>query len=177
MLYLNDFFTDKCPPASRELAQTVGLENWLAWLIAVCICLVEVAVITIVLLQAMLGYLMEGVFVMTMKQLNAWRGDNSSCNCAEECRWVLIQLVLAVGTLPLNFVPVVGTLLFCALNGGMLAWEYHELYFDMCGLTKSQQRREVFTHWRDYAAFGMVSQLLLLVPFLGPFTFIVSAPL
>ena len=56
----------------------------------------------------------------------------------------------------------------------MLGWEYHELYFDMCGLTKRQQREEVCTHWRDYAAFGLASQLMLLVPVVGPFTFVVS---
>lgn len=51
---------------------------------------------------------------------------------------------------------------------------YHELYFDMCGLTKSQQRQEVLAHWGDYAAFGLASQLMVLVPFIGPFTFVVS---
>jgi hypothetical protein len=71
-----------------------------------------------------LGFIMEGVFVKTMQQLNAWQGDASpDCSCADECRWVAIQLVLAVVTLPLNFVPVVGTIAFCALNGAMLGWE------------------------------------------------------
>eukprot|EP01043_Picozoa_sp_COSAG02_P031788 COSAG02_NODE_2091_length_9866_cov_3.931095_4_plen_183_part_00 len=161
-------------PLRSSHPQTIGLGDGLAWVIAAALCLVEVAIITVVVLQAMLGFIMEGVFVKTMQQLNAWQGDNSSCNCADECRWVTIQLVLAIATLPLNFVPVLGTLAFCALNGAMLGWEYHELYFDMCGLTKRQQRAEVWTHWRDYAAFGLASQLMLLVPVFGPFTFVVS---
>ena len=157
-------------------AQTVGLGDGLAWVIAFLLCVVEIAVITIVVLQAVMGFIMEGVFVKTMQQLNAWQGDNSSCDCADECRWVAIQLVLAIATFPLNFVPVLGTLAFCALNGAMLAWEYHELYFDMCGLSKRQQREEVLTHWRDYAAFGLASQFMMLVPVVGPFTFVVSDP-
>ena len=154
--------------------QTVGLDEGLAWLIAVGLCLVEIAIATIILLQAVLGIVMEGVFEKTMQQLGVWRGDNSSCNLVDECRWVTVQLVLAVITLPLNFVPVAGTLLFCALNGAMLAWEYHELYFDMCGLTKQTQRQEVLSHWQEYASFGLASELMLLVPFLGPCTFVTS---
>ena len=50
-----------------------------------------------------------------------------------------VQLLLAVATLTLNFVPVAGTILFCALNGALLAWEYHELYSDMCGVNKREQ--------------------------------------
>ena len=132
------------------------------------------AIITVVVLQALLGFIMEGVFVRTMQQLNAWKGDNSSCNCADECRWVGTQIVMAIATLPLNFIPVLGTLAFCAINGALMGWEYHEIYFDMCGMSKRQQREEVYTHWRDYVAFGLASQLMLLVPCVGPFTFVVS---
>jgi len=27
------------------------------------------------------------------------------------------------------------------LNGALLAWEYHEVYFDMCGIEKRLQRQ------------------------------------
>ena len=101
------------------------MSGGLSWLIAVCLCLVEIALATIIVMQALLGVIMESVFVKTMEQLGAWNGDNSTCNLADECRWVGVQLVLAVVTLPLNFVPVAGTILFCALNGALLAWEYH----------------------------------------------------
>ena len=53
-----------------------------------------------------------------------------------------------------------------------MAWEYHEIYFNMIGIGKRAQRHEVCAHKGDYLTFGMVSQLLLFVPVVGPATFV-----
>ena len=41
-------------------------------------------------------------------------------------------------------------------------------------LLRTGAGHEVKQHWREYAAFGMVAHLMLLVPFIGPFTFVTS---
>jgi hypothetical protein len=65
----------------------------------------------------------------------------------------------------------------CYLISQLLAWEYHEIYFNMIGIGKRAQRHEVCAHKGDYLAFGMVAQLLLFVPFIGPATFVSLAAL
>jgi hypothetical protein len=42
----------------------------------------------------------------------------------------------------------------------------------MLGIGKRQQRHEVWAHKEDYLTFGLVAQLLLFVPFIGPVTFV-----
>jgi hypothetical protein len=58
----------------------------------------------------------------------------------------------------------------------LVAWEYHEFYFNMCGIGKREQRHEIWAHKDDYLSFGLVANLLLLVPFIGPLTFVSSCP-
>lgn len=59
----------------------------------------------------------------------------------------------------------------------LMAWEYHEIYFNMIGIGKRAQRHEVCAHKGDYLMFGMVAQLMLFVPFIGPVTFVSRATL
>ena len=59
----------------------------------------------------------------------------------------MLQVVAMVCLLPLHLFPVLGTLVYCAINGALLAWEYHELYFNMHGISKATQRHEVLEHW------------------------------
>ena len=39
----------------------------------------------------------------------------------------------------------------------------HCIWFDMCGVSQTQQRQEIFLHWREYVRFGVVSHLLMMV--------------
>ena len=93
---------------------------------------------------------------------------------ADTLWWSMLQVVAMICLLPLHLFPVIGTLVYCAINGALLAWEYHELYFNMHGISKATQRHEVLEHWQDYASFGVVAHLMTFVPFIGPFTFVTS---
>ena len=170
-----------------------------AYFVALMLCLAEIAIGAIAFLQIALGFLMGEVFVKTMKDLGVWQGELASCGqqctgeqqprplssrpprllmvrrvCADALWWAMLQVVAMVCLLPLHLFPVLGTLVYCAINGALLAWEYHELYFNMHGIPKHQQRHEVLEHWQDYASFGVVANLMILVPFIGPFTFVTS---
>ena len=121
-----------CLEPQQELLEDLFSSSGVAWLCAVLLCLVEALLLTFIFLQAAMGFAMEKVFVETMKLEKEWgEGEDDDCSCREQCWWFGFQLVVALATLPLNFAPVVGTMAFCAINGALVAWEYHELYFDM----------------------------------------------
>lgn len=156
-----------------------GCQSWLctyvaAGLVAALLCLVEVAIVTVAFLQISLAIIFEKVFIQTMKNQGVWQGDNASFSCSDEIFWAVVQLVFGLCTFWMNFIPVLGTILYAACNGALVAWEYHEFYFNMCGIGKREQRHEIWAHKDDYLSFGLVANLLLLVPFIGPLTFVTS---
>ncbi|KAG0291439.1 hypothetical protein BGZ96_005196 [Linnemannia gamsii] len=70
-------------------------------------------------------------------------------------------------TLPLNFVPVVGSVVFCYINGKAIIPDIHRRYFDMKRMTEDERKGWIKKRQADYTGFAFVSQALELVPFLG----------
>lgn len=136
--------------------------------------LAEIAVIAFTIIKISLAVLFRNVFIETMKAKGVWQGENLECNLMDELWWAVVGTVFAVVLMPLHLIPVLGTVIYCAANGALYAWEFHEGYFVMCGIPYKEQRHEVFKYWQDYAVFGLICQLLLFVPFVGPFTFVTS---
>ena len=134
--------------------------------------LAEIAVIAFTIIKISLIFLFRNVFIETMKAKGVWQGENLECNLMDELWWAVVGTVFAVVLMPLHLIPVLGTVIYCAANGALYAWEFHEGYFVMCGIPYKEQRHEVFKYWQDYAVFGLICQLLLFVPFVGPFTFV-----
>lgn len=71
--------------------------------------------------------------------------------------------------LPLNFIPVVGTVLFVLLQGKRMGPVAHDRYFQLKGF--NQARREEFVETRKgaYTGFGTVAVLLEMIPIAGIF--------
>lgn len=71
--------------------------------------------------------------------------------------------------LPLNFIPVVGTVMFVLLQGKRQGPNAHSRYFQLKGMSK--QRREEWIEKRRgaYTSFGTVASLLEMVPIAGIF--------
>eukprot|EP00658_Telonema_sp_P-2_P038242 TRINITY_DN27473_c0_g2_i5.p1 TRINITY_DN27473_c0_g2~~TRINITY_DN27473_c0_g2_i5.p1 ORF type:complete len:305 (+),score=91.27 TRINITY_DN27473_c0_g2_i5:47-916(+) len=78
--------------------------------------------------------------------------------------FMLLRTVAMVLALPLNLIPVVGTVLYLCVTGFFLSWDCHAGYFKAKGLSFSQQRRFVCDHWGSYVGFGFVAQLMEFVP-------------
>ncbi|KAF9257810.1 hypothetical protein L218DRAFT_975109 [Marasmius fiardii PR-910] len=70
-------------------------------------------------------------------------------------------------SIPLNSIPVVGTLLFLLLNGKKLGPAHHSRYFQLKGFSK--ETRAVFVEKNEgaYTAFGAASLALQLIPLVG----------
>lgn len=71
--------------------------------------------------------------------------------------------------LPLNFIPVVGTVMFVFLQGKKLGPTVHTRYFQLKGMKKSQRDEFVERRQAAYTSFGVPAVLLEMIPFFGIF--------
>jgi len=71
--------------------------------------------------------------------------------------------------LPLNFIPVVGTVIFIILQGKGNGPAAHARYFQLKKWSKSQKEAHVETHRGAYTSFGIASYVLEMVPFASLF--------
>jgi len=71
--------------------------------------------------------------------------------------------------LPLNFIPVVGTVMFILLQGRRYGPHAHDRYFKLKGMNKSQQEKWVDERKGAYTGFGVTAVLLETVPIAGIF--------
>ncbi|KAK8202058.1 hypothetical protein M8818_005583 [Zalaria obscura] len=69
--------------------------------------------------------------------------------------------------LPLNFLPVVGTVLFILLQGKKFGPQAHSRYFQLKKMSKSTQEDWVEKRKGAYTGFGVVGVLLEMVPIAG----------
>ncbi|KAF9581541.1 hypothetical protein BGW38_001410 [Lunasporangiospora selenospora] len=70
-------------------------------------------------------------------------------------------------TLPLNFVPLLGPMAFCYINGRARSQYVHRRYFDMKEMTQQEREDWIKTHRSQYTTFGVLAQGLELIPFVG----------
>ncbi|KAG0312162.1 hypothetical protein BGZ97_011426 [Linnemannia gamsii] len=77
------------------------------------------------------------------------------------------RIALWLVTLPLNFVPVIGSVVFCYINAKAIVPDIHRRYFDMKRMTDDERKDWIKKRQADYTGFAFVSQALELVPFLG----------
>jgi len=73
-------------------------------------------------------------------------------------------LVRYVMYLPLNFIPVVGTVMFILINGRSRGQSVHDRYFQLKRWSASQKSEWLSKHAAPYTAFGTIATLLEMVP-------------
>ncbi|CAG8621432.1 35103_t:CDS:2 [Gigaspora margarita] len=95
--------------------------------------------------------------------------------------WTFIQVVTLIITIPLHAIPVVGTILYCIINGWPLAWGHQIHYHILIKEWSVKQSREfAWKNRNDYASFGAIGMALQLIPvanFIFFWTTIVGAAL
>ncbi|KAM7205632.1 hypothetical protein V8F33_000958 [Rhypophila sp. PSN 637] len=79
-------------------------------------------------------------------------------------RFSLDSLVRYVMYLPLNFIPVVGTVAFVVLQGRARGNSVHDRYFQLKGWSSGQKEKWLSEHTGPYSAFGTIATLLEMVP-------------
>lgn len=78
-------------------------------------------------------------------------------------------LVRYVMYLPLNFIPVVGTVMFVLLQGRTRGQSVHSRYFQLKKWSSSQSSEWLKENTAPYTAFGTVATMLELIPFVSIF--------
>ncbi|RWA14123.1 hypothetical protein EKO27_g961 [Xylaria grammica] len=78
-------------------------------------------------------------------------------------------LIRYVMYLPLNFIPVVGTIIFITLQGRTRGKSVHGRYFQLKNWSSSQQRDWLQQHNGPYTTFGTVATLLEMIPLISTF--------
>ncbi|KAL4920925.1 hypothetical protein BDW62DRAFT_198376 [Aspergillus aurantiobrunneus] len=74
-------------------------------------------------------------------------------------------MLRSLAMLPLNFVPVVGTLVYVYVRGKRAGPGLHERYFQLRGLSAAEREEWVARRRGGYTGLGMASVLLEMVPF------------
>ncbi|KAF7728613.1 hypothetical protein EC973_005840 [Apophysomyces ossiformis] len=77
----------------------------------------------------------------------------------------IARLFVLVLTAPLNYIPIVGTILACYINAFPASWSQHIHYdLEFCGLTVSESYHLACRNKLAYLNFGAVAVALELVP-------------
>ncbi|GMI09660.1 hypothetical protein TrLO_g5281 [Triparma laevis f. longispina] len=168
--------------ALKPQAEAFGGEV-LGWLLGTIAVFVEAFIIAMIFMKLMVSKAQEQLFVSVMKLEGCWNDgweeptmlSNLICCCNTT---LLLQMV----TLPINLLPVVGTMLYVALNAPLASWDLMSLYYDSIGMNEVEQKRKVVgkgcekinpnTFFGDaHFRFGMSATFVELVPLLGPTLF------
>ncbi|KAG8777921.1 hypothetical protein FRC12_000125 [Ceratobasidium sp. 428] len=74
----------------------------------------------------------------------------------------LVRYILSI---PLNFIPVVGTVFFLGYNGAKSGPGYHARYFQLKQWSEEQRKQHISQHRGAYTSFGFAALALNLIPF------------
>ncbi|KAE8994954.1 hypothetical protein PR003_g25744 [Phytophthora rubi] len=160
-----------------ESLEDAGVAKWLSWLLSVMLVLVEIFLVTLIYNLVIMGCYQDKIFEQVMvargfKFKDMLEDEERHASCARACRsccrvslW--LRLVLLIVTLPLNLLPIVGSVIYAWLNGTILAWEYHLLYFEFKNFSYGQQKAFINEHKVQYSSFGMQALLMEMIPGVG----------
>jgi uncharacterized protein involved in cysteine biosynthesis len=134
---------------------------------------VEIVIVFVILFFAlakpiMMDWLLE---VVLRDHRVPWNPSGRHCctNIVRLLFFTVLLLVVMVVTLPLNFIPILGTVLWCIANGFFVAWDLIDVYFDLKKVTFSEASRFAFSHYLEFTCFGTMCLLVTLIPVIGIF--------
>ncbi len=153
--------------------EKAGLPATWAWIVAILLVLVEISLITIIYALTCTPCFMDAIFEKVLKNrghgdlLENTAGHASCCRCCNAC--CRVSVILRIATLPLNLIPILGTILYVWINGTLSSWELHLPYFSMKGYDYGLQKQIVANNKWSYSSFGMQVAFLSLIPGFGFF--------
>lgn len=174
-------------PAQAHALIRAGCPSGLAWVVGVILCFLESGVAFLIFALIFVQFLVEGLVDFVWRDKGVPFDEDASCfkTCGVTTTLAsvtfLAQLLVLILTIPINAVPVVGTVLFCYVNGFLYAWERQQRYdVEVKHFTAHQSWSYARRHTPSYGAFGSICYLLNLIPvanFLFIFTNAIGAAL
>uniref|UniRef100_A0A1D1YQD9 Regulator of rDNA transcription protein 8 n=1 Tax=Anthurium amnicola TaxID=1678845 RepID=A0A1D1YQD9_9ARAE len=160
-----------------------GCPVWLAWTVSVIFCLLEAVVFTIIFYLIITPLWQDALFdeVLRLKGLGyvldkqkttseltlCCRGLCSGLSLALASIYaiVIVQIIALLITMPLHAIPIVGTIIYCYINGWVLAWG-HQIHYhtEIKEWTVKQSLNFAWKNREDYSTFGFVAVALELIP-------------
>ncbi|KAF8918023.1 hypothetical protein BGZ58_004941, partial [Dissophora ornata] len=157
---------------------------WIAYIAAVFFSLLEAALGSLVSYLALMPLWEDALFdaVLRTKKLgyilDAAHGDYRTCLNGVFAGIYLVlfqsvvllafQVVSLVVLLPLHAIPIVGTAVYCYLNGWVMTFAKRIHYdLELCKMSVNQSRRYAWKHRPEYCEFGAVAVFLEMTPLLN----------
>ena len=133
--------------------------------------LVEVLILFVAIFFGILKpFLMDFILVIVFADKKIlWTPYPRHC-CTNVLRLLLFTLMITfvmIITFPLNFIPLIGPVLWCLANGFFVAWDVMDAYFDHHKLTFRETFSFCWARALPFTLFGSVALALTMIPFLG----------
>lgn len=157
----------------QAIALSTVMTPWLGIPLALLASLLELLIVIMifsaVVLLPITDKLFDRVLILRGHQALVEADQNSACcGCCSVVS--ILNLSISICTLPLNLIPLVGTVLWLFLNGRLYTWDAHSHYhYELKGRKFPAQRKFVREHWYGYHLFGMQAMALELIPIANVF--------
>ncbi|KAI9301903.1 hypothetical protein BJ944DRAFT_185999 [Cunninghamella echinulata] len=156
----------------------IHFPSWLAHTVAVVLSLIESGILDILCFAILLPFFQDALFDATLKARGldrmlkdldiprlvvCCRGITSSLLVASLV--VFIRVLILILTLPLNLIPIVGTVIACYINGFPATWSltlHHDI--ELKGMTVTESRKHAWHNKFTFCNFGAVAVALELIP-------------
>ncbi|KAF9360394.1 hypothetical protein BGX26_009519 [Mortierella sp. AD094] len=145
-----------------------------AWIVCIIFVLLEVGVLSILFYLIILPIYQDGLFdrVLKLRGLKHVLNENEGNDMVKCMRgvhgglWILlIQILVLILTFPVNFVPVLGQIVFFSVNGWILTFGLRFHYdVEIRNLSVNQSRQEAWKRKHEYMGFGAVAVGLEMIP-------------
>lgn len=148
--------------------------TWLNKVITFIIVIIEIYIVAMIVINIFIGFYFEKAF----DEVLALKGCHHLLE-NEDSNWIkslmrtfrlfqLIKILVAVFTLPLNFIPTIGSIAYYFFNGIIQAWDQQDRYFELKRIDGlGEQWQFIKDHFKNMTTYGMVSFFLECIPLLG----------
>merc|ERR1711865_502407 len=126
----------------------------------------ECAVIIQLLVSCCLSKAQDDIFDAVFRQ-NSGTDPELGCfyrSSTTLFKFTCLRLFVMVCCLPLNLIPVVGTVMWAVCSGYFLAWDAHSGFLDSKGMDFTAQSEYIKARRWEYVMFGFLAQCFELVP-------------
>ncbi|KNE69198.1 hypothetical protein AMAG_13590 [Allomyces macrogynus ATCC 38327] len=87
---------------------------------------------------------------------------SACCACIKVSIW--FRILIAIVTMPIHAVPILGTAAWLGLNGMAMLWEYQQTWFNLYGTGYVKQRTWMSRNSSSYWSAGILMQFLEMLP-------------
>ncbi|KAG0366806.1 hypothetical protein BGZ54_004860 [Gamsiella multidivaricata] len=158
--------------------------GWIASIAAAFFTLLEAALGSLIAYLALMPFWEDALFDAVLRSrrlgyiIDAAHGDYRTCmNGVLASLYIILfqsivllffQVVSLIVLLPLHVVPVVGTIVYCYLNGWVMAFSKRIHYdVELCKMSVNQSRKYAWKRRSEFCEFGGVAVFLEMTPVLN----------